>query len=77
MVKNALDRKTVIRKLEKMKGGLFNTTYFIKTDYPAKSLVLRIAPIRPELLLNFEKNIMAVEPMLYGLFRENSIPYLP
>ncbi len=46
IVKNAFDRDTTIDSYKQLSGGLFNTTYFIKTLLPNKSLVLRIAPMQ-------------------------------
>ncbi|BBH24181.1 hypothetical protein Back11_55260 [Paenibacillus baekrokdamisoli] len=74
IVKSAFDTDTTIDSWRELSGGLFNTTYFIKTLRPTKSLVLRIAPIRQELLFDFEKVMMGIEPGLYKLFNDHNIP---
>jgi len=57
-----------------MKGGMFNTTYYIATDINPDGIVLRAGPINRHLLCEFEKNMMAAEPMLHELLLSSDIP---
>lgn len=74
IVQNRFGRDAVIVSYRELAGGLFNTTYFIEISNPEKRLVLRIAPVRQELLFNFEKSMMAVETKLYDMFHQQDIP---
>jgi aminoglycoside phosphotransferase (APT) family kinase protein len=57
-----------------MKGGLFNTTYLVKTDSDSNAIVLRVAPINQHLLLDFEQSMMAAEPLFYEMLHAKNIP---
>lgn len=63
------ERITDSRLLE---GGLFNTTYRVKTD--AHDVVLRMGPIHTELLLPFEENLMAAEERVDALCLSHGVP---
>lgn len=74
IMKKSFENDTLVDSYDFLKGGLFNTTYVIKTLNPTKKLVLRVAPIREELLLNYEKSMMKSEPVIYRLLESNGIP---
>jgi aminoglycoside phosphotransferase (APT) family kinase protein len=74
IIKNVYDNDTIIEKCQRLDGGLFNTTYLIHLTRPEQKLVLRIAPIRQELLFSFEQRMMSSEPMLYHVLNNNGIP---
>ncbi|KAA3657586.1 MAG: hypothetical protein DWQ04_27705 [Chloroflexi bacterium] len=57
-----------------MKGGLFNTTYLVKTNAENNGIVLRVAPINRHLLFDFEKSMMAAESLFYAMLKEKNIP---
>ena len=57
-----------------LKGGLFNTTYHVKTDTDNNGIVLRVAPINQQLLFDFEQSMMAAEPRFYQLLQEKGVP---
>lgn len=57
-----------------MKGGVFNTTYFVKIDAAEGGIVLRVAPINQHLLFAFEQSMMSAEPLIYRLLGENDVP---
>jgi aminoglycoside phosphotransferase (APT) family kinase protein len=57
-----------------LKGGVFNTTYLVKTNSDRNGIVLRVAPINRHLLYDFEKSMMAAEPLFYQLLHEKGIP---
>lgn len=57
-----------------LKGGLFNTTYFVKTNKDENGMVLRVAPVNQHLLFEFEKDMMSAEPFFHRLLHENNIP---
>jgi aminoglycoside phosphotransferase (APT) family kinase protein len=57
-----------------MKGGLFNTTYHIKTEADRSGLVLRVAPVNQQLLFDFEKSMMSAEPIFFQMLAEQKIP---
>jgi aminoglycoside phosphotransferase (APT) family kinase protein len=64
-------RMTECRLLE---GGLFNTTYHIRTEADHSGLVLRIAPVNQHLLFDFEKSMMSSEPLFFQMLAEQKIP---
>lgn len=74
IVRHSIDRSATIVESRLMSGGLFNTTYYVQTANPAKRLVLRVAPIRKELLFDFEKVMMGIEPLMYARMREAGVP---
>jgi aminoglycoside phosphotransferase (APT) family kinase protein len=57
-----------------LKGGLFNTTYHIKTEADRNGLVLRVAPINQHLLFDFEKSMMSAEPIFFQMLAGQMIP---
>ena len=59
-----------------LKGGLFNTTYLLESpDSPdGKKYVLRIGPVRRELLLPYEHYLMDAEAWAYEKMAEVGIP---
>ena len=67
-------RNTKIVESTLMKGGLFNTTYYISIDNPRKKIICRLAPEESELLYTFEKHMMAYESHLYNELTNNDIP---
>jgi aminoglycoside phosphotransferase (APT) family kinase protein len=73
IVKDLHGETAVITKHHILKGGLFNTTYFIKTNCN-NGLVLRVAPINKHLLLEFEQDMMSTEPLFGELLHKNGIP---
>lgn len=66
--------QTVVEEARILKGGLFNTTYFVKTDRNPNGVVLRVGPVNRHLLFDFEKDMMAAEPIFHMLLKENGIP---
>lgn len=71
---NTFGSKTEVKQIKMMKGGQFNTTYYVEGFLPEQKLILRIAPGNKEHLLSFEKNMMAVEPVTYGRMAKEGIP---
>jgi aminoglycoside phosphotransferase (APT) family kinase protein len=57
-----------------LKGGVFNTTYLVKTNNERNGIVLRVAPINRHLLFDFEKSMMAAEPLFYQMLQDKNIP---
>ena len=74
VVANLYGSDTKIKGFRLMKGGVFNTTYLVKTDLEPTGFVLRVAPINRHLLFEFEKSMMAAEPLFYTLLKEKNIP---
>jgi aminoglycoside phosphotransferase (APT) family kinase protein len=74
VIKNLYGNHTKIEGCRLLKGGLFNTTYFVKTNSDRVGIVLRVAPINKHLLLDFEKNMMSAESTFYTMLKENNIP---
>lgn len=56
-----------------LKGGLFNTTYFLQFENN-KKYVLRVGPVNRHLLMPFEHNLMNAEDYFYNLCKEENIP---
>ncbi len=54
-------------------GGLFNTTYKI-TLADNRSMILRVGPIRPDLLMYYEKDMMAAEAFVFAAMEAADIP---
>lgn len=63
---------TGIKEFQILKGGLYNTTYLVKTD--DGNIVIRVAPINTHLLFDYEKDMMSSEPLLHELFKNKGIP---
>ena len=58
-----------------LKGGLFNTTYTLESDdAPGEKYVLRVGPVRRELLLPYEHHLMDAECWAYEKMAEVGIP---
>ncbi|WP_219835537.1 aminoglycoside phosphotransferase family protein [Paenibacillus sp. R14(2021)] len=74
IIKDALGSRALISRVEPLGGGMYNTTYYVETLHPISKLVLRVAPIRQELLFDFEKKMMGVEPRIYQLMMDHQIP---
>lgn len=62
-----------LRKYTLQSGGLFNTTYKLETTDQRK-LILRVGPIRPELLMYYEKDMMAAEAFVFHAMEAAGIP---
>ncbi len=71
---NLYGSDTIITDCSLLKGGLFNTTYLVKTDSDSNGIVLRVAPINQHLLFDFEKSMMAAEPLFCKLLQDKNIP---
>jgi aminoglycoside phosphotransferase (APT) family kinase protein len=57
-----------------LKGGVFNTSYLVKTNRDRNGMVLRVAPVNRHLLYDFEKSMMSAEPLFYQLLQAKGIP---
>ncbi|WP_028546126.1 phosphotransferase family protein [Paenibacillus taiwanensis] len=68
------DLHTKVSSCSLLSGGLFNTTYLIQTIRPEAAVVLRVAPIHHELLLDFEKTMMGAETHIYNLLATKGVP---
>ena len=71
MLESALDTAPIKYRL--MPGGLFNTTYFVKTA-DCGDVILRVGPINRHLLLHFEHDMMEAEAIVYRLCAAHDIP---
>jgi len=74
VISNLFGNDTKIIDCSLMKGGVFNTTYLVKTDSEKNGIVLRVAPVNRHLLFDFERSMMSAEPLYYKLLQENNIP---
>lgn len=54
-------------------GGLFNTTYRLTLN-DGRQMILRVGPIRPELLMYYEKAMMAAEAFVFTAMEAAGIP---
>lgn len=63
-------------KTTMLKGGLFNTTYLLESEDGEDGMkyVLRVGPVRRELLLPYEHYLMDAEAWAYGKLAERGIP---
>ena len=57
---------------ELLRGGLFNTTY--RLDMERGSVILRLGPVHREVLLPYERGLMASEPVIQNCMLERGIP---
>ncbi len=64
---------TEVAEYKLLSGGLFNTTYFVKTT-DCGDVILRVGPINRHLLLHFERDMMAAEAVVYHLLAEHGVP---
>ena len=61
--------------LTMLKGGIFNTTYFVEpVPYEGKKYILRVGPVHRELLLPYEHYLMDSECWAYEKMAEAGIP---
>lgn len=74
IVKDLYGTEAEITHYSILKGGLFNTTYYLITDKDDKGVVLRVAPVNKHLLFEFEKDMMGAEPFFHDLLQKNNIP---
>lgn len=74
VISNLYGSDTKITSCCLLKGGLFNTTYHVKTDLDGNGIVLRVAPINQYLLFDFEKSMMAAEPLFFKMLQDKNIP---
>lgn len=71
IVKKYFDSDVVNYNL--LKGGLFNTTYSVELKNGSK-YVLRVGPVREDLLLPMEKNLSKAEMLVCNLLQKNKVP---
>lgn len=71
IVQGLLDADIADYKL--LSGGLFNTTYFVRTKERG-DVILRIGPINRHLLLHFEGDMMAAEAIVYRILTDHGVP---
>lgn len=63
-----------VKDFRLLKGGMFNTTYLISIKNTNMKYVLRVGPVRQELLLPFEQNLAVAEICICELLKKNNIP---
>ncbi len=63
-----------IRTSRLLKGGLFNTTYYVEYGPEPRQAVLRLGPVNRHLLMGHEQELMAAEARMCALGREAGIP---
>lgn len=74
VMSNLYGSDTAIIDCRLMEGGVFNTTYLVKTDSDRNGIVLRVAPVNQHLLFEFEQSMMAAEPLFYKMLQDKNIP---
>ena len=57
---------------ELLRGGLFNTTY--RLDMESRTVILRLGPVHREVLLPYERHLMASEPVIQEMMLRCGIP---
>lgn len=55
-----------------LKGGMFNTTYYLEAE--GQAFALRVGPVNRQLLFAYEKDMMAAEPHFHALLSAHGIP---
>ncbi len=71
ILKGTLDTAPVEHR--PISGGLFNTTYFVKTA-DCGDVILRVGPVNRHLLLHFEHDMMEAEATVYRICAAHGIP---
>lgn len=71
ILKTTLDTSPIDYRL--MSGGLFNTTYLVKTA-DRGDVILRLGPVNRHLLLHFEHDMMEAEATVYRICAAHGIP---
>lgn len=56
-----------------LSGGMFNTTYHVRSKASGLDAVLRLGPVNRHLLMRFEENLMEAEKYVYELCRKEKI----
>jgi fructosamine-3-kinase len=74
VISNLYGKKSFITTCKLLSGGKFNTTYKINTNEEPDGIILRVAPINQALLFDFERTMMAAEPLFYQLLQAHNIP---
>jgi aminoglycoside phosphotransferase (APT) family kinase protein len=74
LVRRALEPSAEVVSSCLLRGGKFNTTYRVATASPARDLVIRLAPLRQDLLYRFERKLMRVEADLYPRLEARGVP---
>lgn len=74
IVRNLYGNNATIKESKILKGGLFNTTYLLRTSEEKSGIVLRVAPINKHLLLDYEMDMMAAEPMFHQMLHDQNVP---
>lgn len=62
-----------LKELKLLRGGLFNTTYFLRCEN-GQRLILRLGPVNRERLLEFERYLMKAEEAIYQTMQKAGIP---
>lgn len=63
-----------IEEVRLLKGGLFNTTYFLMYGKEKKKAVLRLGPVNRHLLMGFEENLMRAEEYVCNVCHQQGVP---
>ncbi|MGN0520102.1 MAG: phosphotransferase [Candidatus Fimenecus sp.] len=74
---NTISNKYFLSDVERYKiinGGMFNTTYCIQLKTTKKKYILRIGPVRQDVLLPFEQHLAEAELYVCELLKKENIP---
>lgn len=63
-----------VETYEIINGGMFNTTYCIQLKETDKKYILRIGPVRQDVLLPFEQHLTEAELYVCDLLKKENIP---
>jgi aminoglycoside phosphotransferase (APT) family kinase protein len=74
IIRHVYSPSTQILSSTLLQGGKFNTTYRIQTEKPSSDIILRLSPVKQELLFHFEKKLMMVKAKLYKLLEKKGVP---
>lgn len=66
--------ENVIRSLHLLRGGMFNTTYYVAYGSGGQEAVLRLGPVNRHLLMEFEQNLMQAEAYVCAVCESRRIP---
>lgn len=74
MLRAAFGAEIELIEQRRLTGGLFNTSYYLRTRQPDLQTIVRIAPSNRDVLFDYEQRMMAAEPVALAKIGEAGVP---
>ncbi len=74
VIRASLGSRAEIVDCSRLEGGMFNTSYSIRTRNPSHHVVLRVAPRSEYPIRRYERTMILTEPYIYKLIKQLGIP---